>query len=80
MAWSRFKGSLSASALHVNTWASLDYVACECVGCECGLEKPTKMNINRGSVWSDVEVKALISIWGEAKVQEQLDSSTRNKS
>ena len=29
--------------------------------------------------WPDVEVKALISIWGEQKVQEELDGAVRNK-
>ncbi len=34
--------------------------------------------VNRGSTWSDVEVRALISIWGESDVQE-LDGAVRNK-
>ena len=29
--------------------------------------------------WSDAEVKALITIWGERKVQEELDGAVRNK-
>ena len=29
--------------------------------------------MNRGTVWSDKEVKALIAIWGESNVQEELD-------
>ena len=32
-----------------------------------------------GSLWSDEEVKALIAIWGEANVQEELDGAVRNK-
>jgi len=35
--------------------------------------------MNRGSTWSDAEITALISIWGDAKIQEQLDGATRNK-
>ena len=35
---------------------------------------------SRGSAWSDAEIVALISIWGEADIQEQLDGVTRNKS
>ena len=31
------------------------------------------------SVWSDNAVKALIVIWGEARIQEELDGATRNK-
>ena len=36
--------------------------------------------MSRGSTWSDSEVAALITIWGEADIQEQLDGATRNKS
>ena len=35
--------------------------------------------MNHGSTWSDAEITALISIWGDAKIQDQLDSATRNK-
>ena len=35
--------------------------------------------MSRGSAWADAEVTALISIWGEAEIQEQLDGATRNK-
>ena len=34
---------------------------------------------NRGAAWSDQEVKALITIWGEENVQEELDGAVRNK-
>ena len=34
---------------------------------------------NRGCTWSDDEVKALIAIWGERKIQEELDGSVRNR-
>ena len=33
----------------------------------------------RGVSWSDEEVKALIAIWGEDKVQQELDGAVRNK-
>ena len=36
--------------------------------------------MSRGSSWSDTEVTALISIWGDADIQEQLDGATRNRS
>ena len=34
---------------------------------------------NRGSAWSDDEVKALIVVWGEGNIQEELDGAVRNK-
>ena len=34
---------------------------------------------NMSRAWSDAEVKALITIWGERKVQEELDGAVRNK-
>ena len=34
---------------------------------------------NRGTPWSDEEVRALIAIWGETNVQEELDGAVRNK-
>ena len=34
---------------------------------------------NRGTPWSDEEVRALIAIWGESNVQEELDGAVRNK-
>ena len=33
----------------------------------------------RGTPWSDEEVRALIAIWGETNVQEELDGAVRNK-
>ena len=36
--------------------------------------------MSRGNTWSDAEVSALITIWGEADAQEQLDGATRNQS
>ena len=35
--------------------------------------------MSRGSAWSDSEVSCLITIWGDANIQEQLDGATRNK-
>ena len=35
--------------------------------------------VGRGALWSDAEVKALIKIWGEEKIQGELDGATRNK-
>ncbi len=34
---------------------------------------------NRSAVWSESEVKALIAVWGESNVQEELDGAVRNK-
>ena len=34
---------------------------------------------SRGSSWSDNEVRALISIWGEENIQEELDGAVRNQ-
>ena len=36
-------------------------------------------NVSRGSVWEDEQVRALIAIWGETNIQEELDGATRNK-
>ena len=36
-------------------------------------------NTSRGSSWSDNEVRALIAIWGEDNIQEELDGAVRNK-
>ena len=33
----------------------------------------------RGSLWSDNEVRAIIAIWGESDVQDELDGAVRNK-
>ena len=38
-----------------------------------------KMSTNRGALWSDCEVRALIAVWGESNVQEELDGAVRNK-
>ena len=35
--------------------------------------------MNLGTIWSDAEVKALIAVWGDCKIQEQLDGAVRNK-
>ena len=35
--------------------------------------------MSHGSAWSDNEVAALIAIWGDADIQDQLDGATRNK-
>ena len=34
---------------------------------------------SRGASWSDEEVLALISVWGDARVQQELDGAVRNK-
>ena len=34
---------------------------------------------NRGTTWTDREVKALLSIWGDSKIQEELDGAVRNQ-
>ena len=34
----------------------------------------------RGTGWSNEATQALIALWGETKVQEQLDAVARNKS
>ena len=35
--------------------------------------------MNRGTIWSDDEVRALIHVWGDGKIQEELDGAKRNK-
>ena len=34
---------------------------------------------NRGTTWADKEVKALLTIWGDSKIQEELDGAVCNK-
>ena len=34
---------------------------------------------NRGTTWTDREVKALLSIWGDTKIQGELDGAVRNQ-
>ena len=33
----------------------------------------------RGTIWTDREIKALIALWGEGNVQDELDGAVRNK-
>ena len=35
--------------------------------------------MNRGTVWSNAEVKALITIRRDSKIQDELDGAVRNK-
>ena len=35
--------------------------------------------MNREALWSDEEVRALIHVWGEDKIQQELDGASRNK-
>ena len=37
------------------------------------------VSTNRGTSWTDNEVKALIGLLGESDVQEELDGAVRNK-
>ena len=39
----------------------------------------TVAEANRGATWADKEVKALLTIWGDSKIQEELDGAVRNK-
>ncbi len=34
---------------------------------------------SHGAVWSENKVKALIEIWGESDIQDELDGAVRNK-
>ena len=34
---------------------------------------------NRGTTWTDKEVKVLLAIWGDSKIQEELDGAVRNQ-
>ena len=34
---------------------------------------------NRGTTWADKEIKALLTIWGDSKLQEELDGAVLNK-
>ena len=34
---------------------------------------------NRGTIWTDKEIKALLAIWGDSKIQEELDGAVRNQ-
>ena len=35
--------------------------------------------MNRGTFWSDKEIKTLIAVWGANDLQQQLDGAVRNK-
>ena len=35
--------------------------------------------MSRSTAWTDKEIKALISIWGDSKIEEELDGTVRNK-
>ncbi len=35
--------------------------------------------MNRGTYWSDNEIKTVIAIWGATDLQQQLDGAVRNK-
>ena len=35
--------------------------------------------MNRGTLWADDEVLTLIHVWGNDKIQKELDGATRNK-
>ena len=35
--------------------------------------------MNRGTLWADDEVLTLIKVWGNDKIQKELDGATRNK-
>ena len=41
-------------------------------------EQPVSKSI-RGSTWSDEEIRCLLNIWSEQKIQEELDNSTRSR-
>ena len=34
---------------------------------------------NRGTTWTDREVKALLSFWGDTNLQEELDGAVQNQ-
>ena len=36
--------------------------------------------MGRGNVWADEEIKTFIGIWGEARIQKELDGAVQNKS
>ena len=38
------------------------------------------MGVNRGQHWSDTEIAALLDVWGDDKIQTQLNGSYRNDS
>ena len=39
----------------------------------------SERRMGKGNPWLDEEVKALINIWAETNIQEQLDGAVRNK-
>ena len=42
-------------------------------------QQPANPVIARGTIWTDEENLAIIKIWGEDKIQRELDGATRNK-
>ncbi len=45
----------------------------------CEMASIVAPTTNRGTAWSDCEVRVLIGIWGENDIQEELDGAIRNK-
>ena len=39
-----------------------------------------KYRMGKGNIWTDEEVKTFVGIWGEARIQKELDGAVRNKS
>ncbi len=42
-------------------------------------ERVKSRTMNRGTYWSDNEIKTVIAIWGATDLQQQLDGAVRNK-
>ena len=61
-------------------WTGLDWTGLDWNGMVGVSESTTPATANsRGGSWSDEEVKAVIAIWGEDKVQQEVDGAIRNK-
>ena len=69
MVSNQFEGGLGASALHVNSWTALNHAQ---VYNGWGIDKP-QYHLDR------IEVKALLAIWGDSKIQEELDGAVCNQ-
>lgn len=54
-------------------------MACKQLNQQTTLTTEVKPSVNRGTVWSDKEVKSLVAMWGESNVQEELDGAVRNR-
>jgi len=68
--WNWFEDGLGARTLRVNSRTALKQTAYRIMA---------EALTNHGTTWTDREVKALLPIWRDTKIQEELDGAVRNQ-